>query len=101
MCIRDSYLGQQVYDIIFVRDNVANFMHIVGGVCGTVFGYVNACLLYTSCRQTRPYLGASFFIISIVSRLWSMATLVVSKMGASSCWQGATSLCLVLAGRCV
>ena len=36
------YLGQQVYDIIFVRDNVANFMHIVGGVCGTVFGYVNA-----------------------------------------------------------
>ena len=32
------YLGQQVYDIIFVRDNVANFMHIVGGVCGTVFG---------------------------------------------------------------
>ena len=37
-------------------------------------------------------------IISIVSRLWSMATLVVSKMGASSCWQGATSLCLVLAG---
>ena len=35
-------LGQQVYDIIFVRDNVANFMHIVGGVCGTVFGYVNA-----------------------------------------------------------
>lgn len=36
------YLGQQVYDIVFVRDNVANFMHIVGGVCGTVFGYVNA-----------------------------------------------------------
>ncbi len=29
------YLGQQIYDIIFVRDNVANFMHIVGGVCGT------------------------------------------------------------------
>ena len=36
------YLGQQIYDIVFVRDNVANFMHIVGGVCGTVFGYVNA-----------------------------------------------------------
>ena len=36
------YLGQQVYDIIFVRDNVANFMHIVGGVCGTVFGYTYA-----------------------------------------------------------
>ena len=33
------YLGQQVYDILFVRDNVANFMHIVGGVCGTAFGF--------------------------------------------------------------
>ena len=36
------YLGQQVYAILFVRDNVANFMHIVGGVCGTVFGYTYA-----------------------------------------------------------
>ena len=34
------YLGQQVYDIFFVQDDVANFMHIVGGVCGTVFGFV-------------------------------------------------------------
>lgn len=34
------YLGQQVYDILFVSDNVANFMHIVGGVCGTVFGFI-------------------------------------------------------------
>lgn len=33
------YLGQQVLDIVFVRDNVANFMHIVGGVCGTGFGF--------------------------------------------------------------
>ncbi len=33
------YLGQQVYDIVFVRDNVANFMHIAGGVCGTAFGF--------------------------------------------------------------
>ena len=32
------YFGQQVYDIIFVHDNVANFMHIVGGLCGTAFG---------------------------------------------------------------
>lgn len=32
------YLGEQVYDVFFVRDNVANFMHVVGGVCGTVFG---------------------------------------------------------------
>ena len=32
------YLGQQVYDMIFVEDNVANFMHIIGGLCGTGFG---------------------------------------------------------------
>lgn len=34
------YLGQQVYAILFVRDNVANFMHIVGGGCGTAFGFI-------------------------------------------------------------
>ena len=33
------YLGQQVYDIVFVQDNVANFMHLVGGLCGTAFGF--------------------------------------------------------------
>lgn len=36
------YLGQQVYDIVFVKDNVANFMHIVGGVCGTGLGFMMA-----------------------------------------------------------
>ena len=36
------YLGQQVYDILFVPSNVANFMHIVGGVCGTAFGFYSA-----------------------------------------------------------
>ena len=25
--------------MLFVRDSVANLMHIVGGVCGTVFGF--------------------------------------------------------------
>lgn len=32
------YLGQEIYSIVFVNDSVANFMHIVGGVCGTGFG---------------------------------------------------------------
>ena len=32
------YLGQEVYAALFVNDNVANFMHLVGGACGTVFG---------------------------------------------------------------
>lgn len=36
------YLGEQVYDILFVQDNVANFMHIVGGACGTAFGFAAA-----------------------------------------------------------
>lgn len=36
------YLGQEVYSILFVRDSVANFMHIVGGACGTLFGFYMA-----------------------------------------------------------
>ena len=36
------YLGQEVYSILFVRDSVANFMHIVGGACGTLFGFALA-----------------------------------------------------------
>lgn len=33
------YLGQEVYSMIFIQDNVANLMHIVGGICGTAFGF--------------------------------------------------------------
>ena len=33
------YLGQQVYDGLFVDDNVSNFGHILGGICGSVIGY--------------------------------------------------------------
>jgi len=47
------YLGQQVYDVLFVHDNVANFMHIVGGICGTGFGYVYA--LRPKKRKTAAY----------------------------------------------
>lgn len=36
------YLGQEVYAMVVLRDNVANFMHLVGGVTGTVFGVVLA-----------------------------------------------------------
>ena len=34
------YLGQEVYAMLLVRDNVANLMHIVGGLCGTAFGFL-------------------------------------------------------------
>ncbi len=33
------FIGQQVYDGIFVRDNVSNLSHIIGGVVGAVAGY--------------------------------------------------------------
>ena len=33
------YLGQELYSGLFVQDNVAHFMHLVGGACGTCFGF--------------------------------------------------------------
>lgn len=33
------YLGQEIYSILFVDDNVANLMHIVGGICGICLGF--------------------------------------------------------------
>ena len=32
------YLVQEVYSIFFIRDNVANLIHIVGGICGIGMG---------------------------------------------------------------
>lgn len=36
------YLGQEIYAAIFVQDNIAHFMHLVGGACGTIFGFLAA-----------------------------------------------------------
>lgn len=33
------YLGQQVYEGIFVADNVSQLTHIIGGIVGSVIGY--------------------------------------------------------------
>jgi GlpG protein len=33
------FIGQQVYEGIFVRDNVSNLTHILGGAVGAVLGY--------------------------------------------------------------
>ncbi|WP_434310776.1 rhomboid family intramembrane serine protease [Hominifimenecus sp. rT4P-3] len=33
------YLGQEVYDGLFVMDNISHLSHIVGGVCGCAFGF--------------------------------------------------------------
>ena len=34
------YLGQQVYQAVFVRDNISQMGHIVGGIVGSVLGFV-------------------------------------------------------------
>lgn len=36
------YLGQEIYAAVFVQDNIAHFMHLVGGACGTGFGFAAA-----------------------------------------------------------
>lgn len=36
------YLGQELFFMLFVTDSVANFMHLVGGACGTFFGFQKA-----------------------------------------------------------
>lgn len=34
------YIGGQIYDGIFVKNNVANLTHIIGGIMGAVLGYI-------------------------------------------------------------
>ena len=33
------YLGQEIYDAIFVVDGISQITHIIGGICGTVLGF--------------------------------------------------------------
>lgn len=34
------YLGQELYDAIFLNDGISHLTHIIGGVCGTVLGFL-------------------------------------------------------------
>lgn len=34
------YIGEQVYDGIFIKDNISNMTHILGGIVGASLGYV-------------------------------------------------------------
>ncbi len=34
------YIGQQVYEGMFIHNNVSNLTHIIGGVVGTGLGFV-------------------------------------------------------------
>lgn len=33
------YLGQEVWNAIVARDNISHFAHIIGGFCGSLFGF--------------------------------------------------------------
>ena len=32
------YLGAEVYNAIMVTDSISQFTHIIGGICGSIFG---------------------------------------------------------------
>ena len=34
------YLGGELWDAIFAQDNISQLTHIIGGVCGTVLGFI-------------------------------------------------------------
>lgn len=34
------YIGGEIYDGIFVKDNIANLTHIIGGIVGATSGYI-------------------------------------------------------------
>lgn len=34
------YLGQQIYQGLFIEDNISNMAHIIGGLVGSVAGYI-------------------------------------------------------------
>jgi rhomboid protease GluP len=36
------YLGREVYDGLYAKDNISHIAHIVGGICGGIFGYIVA-----------------------------------------------------------
>ena len=33
------FLGQQVYEGVFLKDNISNLSHVVGGIIGSILGY--------------------------------------------------------------
>lgn len=39
LLVATLFIGQQVYEGLFVQDNVSNLSHILGGVTGAVIGY--------------------------------------------------------------
>ena len=38
LLVAAAYIGQEVYTGIFANDNISQFSHIAGGICGCIFG---------------------------------------------------------------
>ncbi len=34
------YLGTEIWNMVTVKDNISQLTHIIGGICGAVFGYL-------------------------------------------------------------
>ena len=34
------YIGQQIYSAIFIKDNISNLAHLIGGIMGSVLGFI-------------------------------------------------------------
>lgn len=45
------FLGKEIYGALFVANNISEFAHIIGGVCGGVFGYAAN---YKNLPEARP-----------------------------------------------
>lgn len=34
------YLGREIFDLFVAKDNISQMAHIIGGICGAIFGYI-------------------------------------------------------------
>lgn len=39
LLVAGIYLGQEIYDAVFVEDNISQFTHIIGGIVGAVLAF--------------------------------------------------------------
>ncbi len=39
LLVASIYLGQEVYDALFVEDNISQFTHIIGGIVGAIMAF--------------------------------------------------------------
>ena len=39
LLVAGTYIGGEIYNMVFISDNISQITHIVGGICGAGFGY--------------------------------------------------------------